>query len=344
MRKQTIIAISALSAVLLARASTAAPLKVICTLPVLETLTRAVGGDLVETTTLAKGDQDPHFVSPTPLLMKKTREADAFIEIGLSLELWADQVVNGSGNSKIFRGLPGRIVASAGVPLLEVPTVLSREFGDVHPQGNPHVWLDPLRVKMLAANITKGLSGLSADSAERFQQNLKRFEQQIDEHLFGKDLVDLAGGAKLSRLALDGTLDSYLESTQNAGKPLRASLGGWLAKAAPLRGLKIVEYHKSWIYFAKRFGFDIAGDVEERPGIPPGPRHQQETIALIRAEKIPILLTENFYDPKLPDYIAAETGAKDVIVPNDVRGEPGVDDYVALIDRILEPMLKALQK
>jgi zinc/manganese transport system substrate-binding protein len=322
----------------------AAPLHVVCTLPVLATLTDAVGGDLVETTTLAKGDQDPHFVSPTPLLMKKTREADAFVELGLSLELWADQVVNGAGNAKLYHGLPGRIVASAGVPLLEVPTVLSREFGDVHPEGNPHVWLDPLRAKMLAETIAKGLSKLRPESAERFDQNLKAFAARIDERLFGKELVDLAGGAKLSRLALDGTLDSYLDSTKNADKPLRQSLGGWLAKAAPLRGVKVVEYHKSWVYFASRFGFEIVGDVEERPGIPPGPQHQQETIALVRRDKVPILLTDNFYDPKLPDYVAGETGAKDVIVPSQVHGDSGIDDYPELVDAILDRMLKALPK
>jgi len=338
------LAIVLLGAFLAARGADAAPLRVVCTLPTLETLAQAVGGALVETTSLAKGDQDPHFVSPTPLLMKKTREADAFVEIGLSLDLWADQVANGSGNPKIFRGLPGRVVASAGLPLLEVPTVLSREFGDIHPEGNPHVWLDPLRAKMLAANIAKALSALFPDSAARFGSNLKRFERRIDEAMFGEKLVDLVGGPKLSRLALDGTLAAYLDSTQDAGKPLRASLGGWLAKAEPLRGIPVVEYHKSWVYFAARFEFEIAGDVEERPGIPPGPQHQQKIIALLRARRIPLLLTDNFYDPKLPDYLAAQAGATNVIVPDQVRGEPGVDDYFELIDTILDRMIAALRK
>src|SRR5262245_37189247 len=114
---------------------------VVCTLPTLRALTEEVGGDRVEVTALAKGDQDPHFVTPTPVLMRKTREAVLFIENGFSLELWADEVVNGSGNSKIFRGTPGRVQATTGVSALEIPSVLSRELGDIHPQGNPHVWL-----------------------------------------------------------------------------------------------------------------------------------------------------------------------------------------------------------
>src|SRR4051794_507798 len=94
--------------------------QVVCTLPTLKALTEEVGGDRVEVIALAKGDQDPHFVTPTPVLMKKTREADLLVENGFSLELWADEVANGSGNSRIFRGTPGRIIAGNGISALEV--------------------------------------------------------------------------------------------------------------------------------------------------------------------------------------------------------------------------------
>src|SRR4026208_1047238 len=104
---------------------------VVCTLPTLKVLTEEIGGTRIEVIALARGDQDPHFVTPTPVLMRKTREADLFIENGFSLELWADEVVNGSGNSKIFRGTPGRVVAATGVAALEIPSVLSRELGDI---------------------------------------------------------------------------------------------------------------------------------------------------------------------------------------------------------------------
>src|SRR5438093_11376077 len=94
--------------------------QVVCTLPTLKALTEEVGGDRVDVISLARGDQDPHFVTPTPVLMKRTREAALFVENGLSLELWADEVVNGSGNSRIFRGTLGRIIASNGISALEI--------------------------------------------------------------------------------------------------------------------------------------------------------------------------------------------------------------------------------
>src|SRR5262245_51070038 len=112
----------------------ATKIQVVCTLPTLKSFTEEVGGDRVDVISLARGDQDPHFVTPTPVLMKRTRDAILFIENGLSLELWADGVVNGSGNSRIFRGTRGRIIASNGVSALELPSVLTRCIGGVHPE------------------------------------------------------------------------------------------------------------------------------------------------------------------------------------------------------------------
>src|SRR4029434_10522879 len=77
---------------------------VVCTLPTLKALTEEVGGTRVDVVALARGDQDPHFVTPTPVLMRRTRDAALFVENGFSLELWADEVVNGSGESEITNG------------------------------------------------------------------------------------------------------------------------------------------------------------------------------------------------------------------------------------------------
>src|SRR5215510_10142853 len=141
---------------------------VVCTLPTLRALTEEVGGTRVDVVALAKGDQDPHFVTPTPVLMRRTREATLFVENGLSLELWADEVANGSGNSKIFRGNPGRVVAGTGIAAMEIPSVLSREMGDIHPQGNPHVWLDPMNAKEEADNIADALKRIDPAGASYY--------------------------------------------------------------------------------------------------------------------------------------------------------------------------------
>ncbi|MBI2999812.1 MAG: zinc ABC transporter substrate-binding protein, partial [Deltaproteobacteria bacterium] len=287
---------------------------------------------------------DPHFVTPTPVLMQKTRQADLLIQVGFSLELWADQVANGSGNPRIFRGTPGRIIASNGISALEVPSVVSREFGDTHPQGNPHVWLDPLLAKVQAANITEALKSVDPGGAAYYESRKADFFKRIDDALFGPELLKLVGIQKLTRLTWSSELHSFLESNKIGGQPLAAKAGGWLKSAEPLRGVKAFEFHKVWVYFARMFGIQLAGTIEERPGIPPGPQHVKQVTERILAQRIPLILVDNFYDPALPNRIAEQTGAKVVLLPNQVEGEPGIKTYFDLIDHVVQKTTAALRK
>ena len=227
-------------------------LEVVCTLGILGDLAQHVGGDLVNVKVLSSPLQDPHFVEPRPTLMRKARKADAFVMVGLQLELWADKVVAGSGNAAIQPGQPGHIVASTGIATLEMPSVISREWGDVHPNGNPHVWLDPINAKLMAGNLERAFSRLDPGHAGRYQSNLSKFEKRVDEALFGAELLEQIGSSKLTRLARNGKLMDYLKLRKAEGM-----LGGWLKKAQPLAGKKVVSYHKTFTYFTKRFGMQV---------------------------------------------------------------------------------------
>ena len=317
---------------------------VICTLPTLKALTEEVGGTRVDVVALARGDQDPHFVTPTPVLMRRTRDASLFVENGFSLELWADEVVNGSGNSKIAKGSPGRVIASTGVAALEIPSVLSREMGDIHPQGNPHVWLDPLLAKQQAGNIAEALKRVDPAGAAFYDQRKADFDKRIDNAMFGEELVKLVGIQKLTRLVQTGELQNFLATTKLGGQPLSAKTGGWLKQAESLNGVKVLEFHKVWAYFARAFGMKIVGTIEERPGIPPGPQHVRQITDQIKADKIPLILVDNFYDPALPNNLSRETGAKVAVLPNQVEGEPQIKTYFALVDHLIKSMTTALGK
>jgi zinc/manganese transport system substrate-binding protein len=316
-------------------------LKVVCTLPTIKALTEEVGGERVEVTALARGDQDPHFVTPTPVLMKKTREADLFIENGCSLELWADEVANGSGNTRIFRGNPGRVVASAGIAAMEIPAVISRELGDIHPQGNPHFWLDPLLAKVEAGNIADALKAADPAGAAYYDARRQDFFKRIDEAFFGPELIKLLGVQKLTRLTHSGQLQEFLKKNEFGGQPLAAHAGGWLKSAMALNSMQAMEYHRVWVYFARAFGIQLVGTVEERPGIPPGPQHVRLLVEKMKAEKIPLIMVDNFYDPSLPRNIAAQTGATVVVLPNQVEGEAGISTYFELMDHVLNALVTA---
>jgi len=312
-------------------AAAADNLRVVTTLPVLADLARTIGGERVSVEALALPNQDPHYVEPTPVLMKRTRAADVLIEVGLQLELWGEKVAAGSGNTRIQLGQPGRVIASTGVATLELPQVLSREWGDVHPYGNPHVWLDPLNAKVLAANIAAAFSKLDTTHAAEYEANLAAFGKRIDEALFGAALVKRIGGKKLARLAKSGRLDEYLER-----RDLTAELGGWLAKAAPLKGRPIVSYHKTFIYLAERFGFHIPVEIEEKPGIPPSARHRDEVLALMRRDGVRTILEADYYDRTAADYLAGESGAHALSIPIDVEAD---SDYFALIDHLVDALV-----
>jgi len=322
-----------------ARAKAQEPAKkvtVVTTLGILADLAREVGGDHVTVEALADPRQDPHFVQPRPTLMRKAHDADLFVELGLQLELWAGKVIEGSGNPGIQSGQPGRVVASLGISTLELPQQLSRDWGDVHPFGNPHVWLDPLNVKDMAANIEAGLVRVDPAHKEAYEEHLKDFQRRIDDALFGAALVEEVGGKMLTRQARRGQLAKWLES-----KELGDSLGGWLARAKPIAGRPIVTYHKSWIYFTERFGLTTVAEIEEKPGIPPSARHRDALVGTIREKGVRTILEGIFYDRSAGDYLARETGAHVVAVPIDVGVESAAGSYFELIDHILNELLAA---
>lgn len=314
---------------------------VVATLPTVGALVREIAGDTVQVIDLARGDEDPHFVAPTPLLMRRARDAEALFEVGMKLELWVDRVVEGAGNPRIGRGSPGRVILSAGIPPLEVPTRIDAAQGDIHPQGNPHLWLDPVRAKKMAATAEAALARLFPDHAAMYAERLKSFQDRVDRALYGEELLKLVGAKTLDRHVLAGTLHEFLQKPFR-GEPLAAKAGGWLAKTAPLRGLHVIEYHKVWVYFSRTFGFDIAGVIEEYPGVKPGPGHIERTIDLVRRQSIPVILVDNFYDRALPDHIAGKGGASVVVLPNQVKGDKGIDDYFGLIDHVIDRILEGL--
>lgn len=308
-------------------------LKIVTTLVFLKAIAEEVGGDRVIAQSLSDPRQDPHYVQPRPTLMKRTRGADLFIEVGLDLELWAQKVIDGSANPAIQMGQPGRVIASAGIATQELPEQLSREWGDVHPYGNPHVWLDPINAKKIAENIASALGRLDPAHREDYEQRVSDFKKRIDIALFGEDLLEAIGSRRLTRLAKQGRLRAYLDR-----KDLGEKLGGWLKKGEALRGQKVVTFHKTWIYFARRFGMTIPIEIEEKPGIPPSAKHRDRVIQVIREGGIKTIVISSFYDRSAADYVAEKTGAAVVVVPIDLGAAEGVHGYFDLIDYLISQM------
>jgi len=227
---KSIISFVAICFLLFAPAAAADKLVVVATLPDYAWAAEEIGGDLIEAHSIARGNQDAHFVRPRPSYTALMRKADLFISTGLDLELWVPTLLDASGNSDILEGRPGYVAAWPGIELLEIPDTLSRSEGDVHVYGNPHVTTSPINMKVAASNIAAGLIKNDAQGRSLYEENLSKFHKQLDERLFGTSLVEILGGETLCSLAEQDKLISFLEQKKYQEKPLIEYLGGWILK------------------------------------------------------------------------------------------------------------------
>ena len=173
-----------LSSLCLCAATADAKLNVVTTLPDLGSLAREIGGDKVDVTTMAKPTEDSHFVDARPSFVVQLRSADVLIDGGAELELgWLPPLLQNARNSKLEVGKPGRVQASQGVRLMNVPANVTRAAGDVHALGNPHFAIDPIIAKTIAQHIAQSFSAIDPPNAAFYDANYKKFEATINAKL-----------------------------------------------------------------------------------------------------------------------------------------------------------------
>jgi zinc/manganese transport system substrate-binding protein len=305
MRRAALLILLAAAAV----ATTAGPtraaekIRVVATTTDLKALTEAVGGDLVEVDALARGNQNPHDLEVRPSLMVKVRRADLIVMNGLELDQWAEVVIQGAGNPKVIPGAPGRVDASEGILVLEVPkTKVDRSMGDVHPVGNPHYTGDPGMAPAITANILNGLVRVAPQGRPAYERNRAAFLTKLEQ-----------------------------------------AQARWTADLAPAKGAKVVVDHALWAYFLTRFGLVQAASIEERPGIPATPSHVSKLIQLIKDERIKVIMTVPWGDNKLAARIGEEAGAKVVAMAPAVGGVKGASGYIETVDYNVKTLAQALQ-
>jgi ABC-type Zn uptake system ZnuABC Zn-binding protein ZnuA len=160
-----------------------AAVKIITTTEDLASLVSEIGGDKVSVESLARGYQDPHFVEAKPSFVIKLHSADLLVVVGRELEIgWLPALITQSRNSKIQPGGAGYLDASQTVKILDIPTgQITRAMGDVHPQGNPHYWLDPANGRRIAKAIEGKLAQMSAADAAYFAQRYADFDRRLTE-------------------------------------------------------------------------------------------------------------------------------------------------------------------
>lgn len=274
--------------------------KVITTTSDLNAIVSEVGGKEVESESICKGSQDPHFIEPKPSYMVKASRADLLVSVGMGLETaWLPNIVRGSRNPKINQGKAGYLEVGDFVQPLEVPTgKVSRADGDVHPEGNPHITLDPIRAGEVAVVIAKRLGELDAANAGKYQERAIALQKRLGE----KTKV-------------------------------------WQERVSKSGTNKVVSFHKTLTYFFDRFQIANPMILEPMPGLPPTARHVMEVISRVKSEKIPLIIVENFFDSNVARRVQKEVpGLRIATVPVAVGGEDeikSIDDlYEFLVSTV----------
>lgn len=299
--RQLVLFLAAL-APLLAGGRAEAKLRVVTSIETFADLARRVGGDRVDVASLSRGSMDPHFVEPKPSLQILLNRADLLVHVGLELEIgWLPPLVLSCRNPKVQKGQPGDLDASTGIAVLDVPQ----------------------------AKVDRAMGDIHPMGNPHYwipPDDAFAVARQIAERL---KALDPAGAA------------SYDKNLAAFGAELKARRVKWEADAAPLRGQKVVTYHKSWTYLSSWLGLVEVGYVEPKPGIPPPLSHVGQLVTMMRGQKVKVVMMESFYSRSTAQQVAQLAGAKLAVLPSDVGARDDVRDYFTLVDAVIRGLVEA---
>ncbi|OFW13621.1 MAG: hypothetical protein A3H29_05525 [Acidobacteria bacterium RIFCSPLOWO2_02_FULL_67_21] len=270
----------------------------------LASIAREVGGDRVNIIALARGVQDPHFVEPKPSFILAVNRADLYIAVGRELEIgWLPPLLTSSRNARIQPGARGYLDASLNVRILDIPT----------------------------GQITRAMGDVHPLGNPHYwldPGNGRRIAQAIRD--------------KLSELAPDGRA-SFAQRYDDFDRRLAAAEKRWDAALAPYKGTKLVTYHRSWPNFMDRFGLEVIGYVEPKPGIPPSPSHILALIEEMKRQMVKVIVVEPYFSLRTPQSIASQVGGRVLVLAPSVGGAKEATDYIQLFEynvRLLAAALK----
>lgn len=280
-------------------------LQVATSLTDLASVARFVGGEHVKAKSLCKGYQDPHYVPAKPSLMKAIQHADVYVSTGLELDIgWLPLVLPGSRNPKIQPSREGFVDASEGVPVLEKPT----------------------------GTVSRGEGDVHPLGNPHYYADPKNLEIVADQLAEVFTRLDPANAA------------DYEANAKAFKERMEASLAKWEKEMAPYAGTQVVTYHKNFIYFATRFGLKIFDTVENKPGIPPSPRHVADLVEAMKATGVKLVVYQPYYNAKVCKEVAKRANGTALEIATECDGLPGTDEVFKKFDLLVSSIAKALSE
>lgn len=281
-----------------------AALRVVTTTPGLAALAQEVAGDRATVESLSRATQDPHFVDANPIFAVKLRDADLLVDVGLDLEIgWLPPLVTQSRNGAIQPGGARRLTAASVVTVLDVPT----------------------------GTVDRSAGDLHPGGNPHFLTDPRRSLQVARAIAARLAVIDPAGAA------------GYSARAEAFARRIDEDLLRWRAALGPFRGSKVFLHHRTLTYFLDWTGLVDGGEMEPRPGTPPPPAHLASMVQIAKRDGVKACLVESYYDSRSDELVARLSGAKLVVLPGDVGGDPAARSYEAWIDLLVSRVVGALR-
>jgi zinc/manganese transport system substrate-binding protein len=280
-----------------------AKLNVVATTSDFAAIAREIGGDRVEVSSLGRPTEDSHFVDAKPSLILKLSHADVLIEGGAELELG---------------WLPALMDSARN------PKILRGAPGNVVASAG----IEMLEVPGV---LDRSMGDVHAVGNPHF----------MTDPVNARILAECLAGA-FGRLDAKSS-DYFSANLRRFSEQLAIKLAEWQKRLGPFKGSRIVAYHNSWPYFARRFGLRIDLFLEPKPGIPPTPPHLAQVIKTMQEEKLKLIFVEPYLNWRTAETVARQTGATAVLVsqfPGGVKGTEG--GYIALLDHLVNTVAQGL--
>ena len=291
-----------LAATIAAAAPASAATRVVATTADLAALAAAVGENLVEVETVVPPGSDPEAFEPRPGDLDKVRHADILVRVGLGYDYWLDRLIGQIADRRLMRGGEAYVDASAGIPLLEI-----RGESVVNEGGHAHGVANP-HYWLDPENAAIVTAGIAEALARRIPAEAARILANRERFL--------------------GELNARLQR--------------WSAQLAAFTGVKLIAYHNSWPYFARRFRLDIVDFIEPKPGVAPSPAHLAKLIAEGRRANVRAILHEPYEPDDASRLVAQKLGVPFVLLATSVESVAGVKDYLDLFEYNTATLAKAL--
>jgi len=280
-----------------------AALRVVASTPDVADMARQIGGEHVDVVTIAEGNQDPHKVPVKPSFVTKLNRADALVVQGLGLE---------------HAYIPALLEVASNPKIL--PT------GPAYIDAS--IYVQPLEVPTSQNRAQGELHPLGNPHFNLDPGNGKLMAKAIAEGLARVDPSHVA---------------AYQDGLARFTAELDRKMVEWQQLAAPLRGVKAVSYHPDLIYLAERYGLDMIGTIETKPGVPATPAHLEELIDTMKRDQVKLVIREIHYELPLAQKLADETGARVVTISSMTGGLPGADHYVDFVEANLKALVGAVR-